>query len=61
MQRQPFVNAVFQALLKELALARPTSHFNSKRVIQSSVGMIFRVAGDSLSKLGAVGEERTRF
>ena len=61
MQRRSFVNAVFQALLKELSLARPTSHFNSKRVIQSSVGMVFRVAGDSLSKLGTVDEEKTRF
>lgn len=42
---QGFANTIFQGFLRELARSTPKRYFNSKRVIQSSVGMIFRVYG----------------
>jgi hypothetical protein len=40
---QIFANSVFQGFIRELSKSTPKCYFNGKRVIQSSVGMIFRV------------------
>lgn len=60
---QGFANAIFQGFLRELARSTPKRYFNSKRVIQSSVGMIFRVCGGPGKGLAISeeGKERLNF
>lgn len=38
-----FGTSVFKALLKEIAHHKPNQYTNKKNVIQSSVGMIFKL------------------
>lgn len=43
-----FANSVFRAFVKELGRRAPKCYFNGPKVIQSSVGMIFRLHSDTL-------------
>lgn len=45
-----FASTTFKCFLREVAAATPRSYFNEKHVIQSSVGMIFRLSTDGVIK-----------